>query len=101
MQLDRYYPDIKLAFEVQGIQHLCYTPYYHKKVTDYEYLQQCDSIKGMICSKKKITLIHVKYNEILSRELILAKLFDQNKTLYNKLKKEHRLDTSYWHNSAP
>lgn len=95
LQLDRYYPDIKLAFEIQGQQHLEWTKYYHKKKTDFEYLQLCDSIKGQTCAKRGITLIHIKYNETLSRELILSKLFNSNKKLYNKLKKEHRLDTTY------
>lgn len=95
MQLDRYYPDIKLAFEIQGIQHLQYTPYYHRKQEDFKYLQKCDSIKAQICAQRKITLIHVKYNEVLSRDLILSKLYEHNKLLYSKLKREHRLDTSY------
>ncbi len=74
MQLDRYYPDLKIAFELQGIQHYEHTTYYHKTLSSFKYLQECDIIKKDTCEKRGITLIEIRYDEDISDNLIQTKL---------------------------
>lgn len=88
LQLDRYYPDLKLAFEYDGVQHSEYVEYFHHTKKDFEYLQTCDAIKSKICGERGITLIRIKHNEPLTEEYVLRRIADANTVLYNKMKRK-------------
>ena len=60
MELDRYYPRLRLAFEYQGEQHF----------EDKKFFK----IKREICNNRSIILVEISYREKLSEQLILAKL---------------------------
>lgn len=74
LQLDRYYPDLKLGFEFNGRQHYEFNRYMHKDEDAFEYLRACDRKKAKDCRRHGVTLITVKYNKVITREYILARL---------------------------
>lgn len=85
LQLDRFYPSLNLAFEIQGIQHTTRQPYYQTK-EQFEYLKKCDIIKKKVCKERGITLIHIKHNEIATEALIKKKIYNKNRELYKKIR---------------
>jgi len=74
MQLDLYYPDLKLAFEYDGQQHSKYNKYFHKTKKAFEYLKLCDKIKNKICRDLGITLIRINYKDKINYKLIQGAL---------------------------
>lgn len=78
LQLDRYYPDLKLAFEYNGRQHYEYNSYMHKDEAAFEYLQRCDLKKRRDCRRKGITLITVKYTKKVTSEYLLKRLYESD-----------------------
>ena len=83
LQLDRYYPNLALAFEYHGKQHDEDNTYFFRD-GQFEYLQECDRLKEDLCAKFGITLIRIYHDEPLSVGLILSKLAHAN--LYLNLK---------------
>ncbi len=57
-----------------GEQHYEWLAFFHKTQEVFEYQQYRDRCKKRLCKLKGITLIKIKYNEILSEQLILSKL---------------------------
>lgn len=80
LQLDRYYPKLKIAFEFNGQQHYKYNPYMHQSVQAFEYLQKCDEKKARECEKRGVTLISIKYTKTITKEYLLKRL-EQNGVL--------------------
>ena len=74
LQLDRYYPNLRLAFEYNGLQHFDYREFFHKDYKIFLIVQNNDQKKQEMCQKAGINLIIIKYNEKLSEQLILDKL---------------------------
>jgi copper oxidase (laccase) domain-containing protein len=74
MQLDIYYPDLRLAVEYDGRQHTEYNAYFHKSKAQFKYLQDCDALKNKLCAQLGITLIRIPYDKKLSKEYIIKKL---------------------------
>lgn len=74
LELDIYIPKLRLAFEYMGEQHYEWLAFFHKTQEVFEYQQYRDRCKKRLCKLKGITLIKIKYNEILSEQLILSKL---------------------------
>ena len=83
LQLDRYYPNLSLAFEYEGKQHEEDNPFFFRD-NQFEYLQECDRIKEDLCAKYGIALIRIYHDEPLSAGLILSKLAYAN--IYLRLK---------------
>jgi hypothetical protein len=75
LELDVYIPNLKLAFEYQGIQHFKPIDFFGGEETFVAQVQR-DKIKKEVCDEKEITLIYVYYNEVLSENLIKDKLAD-------------------------
>ncbi|HLC57929.1 MAG TPA: hypothetical protein VJH95_05120 [Candidatus Nanoarchaeia archaeon] len=71
MELDRYYPRLRLAFEYQGEQHFEDKKFFK---IDLKEIQKRDEIKREICNNRSIILVEISYREKLSEQLILAKL---------------------------
>lgn len=88
MELDRYYPDLKLAFEYDGEQHYNVDAFYRIASTrgqnisleqaqkEFDHYVKNDQIKKDICSKLGIKLIILRYDEELNEELIKLKIGD-------------------------
>lgn len=74
MQLDIYFPNLMLAFEFQGRQHYQFNKFFHKTLSQFEYLKECDLLKIKLCKGLGIKLIQIPYNKELTVELIERKL---------------------------
>lgn len=68
LELDMYNPELRLAFEYQGVQHRKYTPFFHKTYTDFVDQIDRDTYKVKVCKAHGIDLIHipdtVKYDDL-------------------------------------
>ncbi len=68
LELDMYNEDLQLALEYQGVQHRKYSPYFHKKYTDFLLQLERDKFKKEICRQKNIKLIcvpdNIKFNKL-------------------------------------
>lgn len=76
MRLDGYFSEYKLAIEYDGIQHFKYIEHIHKNYENYKMAIEHDKIKDQLCKENGITLIRIKYDEKLNRELVKQKLKD-------------------------
>ena len=85
MQLDRYYPDLKLAFEFNGQNHYEYIPFIHKDKEEFEYYQECDALKKKICKELGITLVEIRYNYRIDEDSVKFDIKKQNRGLYEFL----------------
>lgn len=74
LQLDRYYPDLKVAFEFNGRQHYEYNPYMHETEENFRYLQRCDIKKRRECKKRGVTLITIKYTKKITDDYLIKRL---------------------------
>jgi hypothetical protein len=59
LEIDRYYPSLRLAFEFQGDQHIKFSADKHINHDDFFHQMQRDRLKKEILQKKKIYLIEV------------------------------------------
>lgn len=74
LQLDRYYPELRLAFEYDGAQHAKFNPYMHKTQAAFEYLQKCDQLKNQYCKDLGIHLIRINHEKTITVDYILERL---------------------------
>lgn len=73
LEIDIYVPELKLGFEYNGIQH--YKPVEHWGGEEsLKKQQERDKRKQQLCNKNDVELIVIKYNEQLSKDLILSKI---------------------------
>lgn len=91
LELDGYEPELKLAFEYNGIQHYEFVPHFHKNRETFEYRLFKDNLKERLCGENGIKLViipdTVKYENLYT--FIVKQLKEHNfaKTLdYSKLK---------------
>lgn len=73
LELDVFIPDMDLAFEYQGKQHLEPVEFFGGQETFISQVKR-DELKKSICIERGITLIYVYYNEQLTPQLIKDKL---------------------------
>jgi hypothetical protein len=59
LELDFYIEELKIGFEVQGIQHFEFTPYFHKDIADFEKRKQYDKEKNDLCEFYGVQLIEI------------------------------------------
>ena len=74
LQYDRYYPNLKLAFEHNGLQH--YEPWGNSEnsLVGFEKCKERDARKQRLSDFHNITLIVVKYDEDLNVEVLKQKI---------------------------
>lgn len=85
MQLDRYYPDLKLAWEFDGKQHEEFNKYIHKSKKNFDYYQECDKQKEKFCKEKGITLIRIAWNYKITPDALKRDILKANEALYNQI----------------
>jgi len=85
MQLDRYYPTLKLAWEFDGRQHEEYSKYLHGSKEEYLYYRECDRLKEKQCRDRGITLIRVAWNHKITPEALKRDIQKANRKLYQQL----------------
>lgn len=71
LELDRYYPYLKIAFEYNGSQHYTSTAFSSGSIKDEKRIERqmrSDKAKREICAKQGVTLIVVKYSDHLTLE---------------------------------
>lgn len=73
MQLDIYYPNLNIAFEFDGSQHIQYNTFFFKNKGQFADMQSRDRLKDKICRERGITLIRVNYTEKITVELLKQK----------------------------
>lgn len=77
MQMDRYYPDLKLAFEFQGKQHYQFNSYMHSSKESFEYLKTCDALKAKLLKQRGIRLITIKYDKEITLGYLVRRLKEE------------------------
>lgn len=85
MQLDRFYPDLKLGFEYDGKQHEEYNKYIHRTKQNFEYYKQCDRLKEKQCRENGITLIRVAWNYKITEDALKLDIKKANAVLFKSL----------------
>jgi hypothetical protein len=61
LELDCYNEEMRLPFEIQGIQHYKYIPYFHKSYDNFVKIQGRDVMKRILCEKRGLTLIEISF----------------------------------------
>ena len=59
LELDRYYPALKIACEYQGFQHLYFTPAFHSSTKAFERQQARDRRKVELCAKHNVSVVAI------------------------------------------
>lgn len=59
LELDFYLPELNLAFEIQGIQHYQFVPFFHKSFAEFEAQQTRDEVKRALCKERQVHLIEI------------------------------------------
>ncbi|KAB2190938.1 hypothetical protein F9B44_17815, partial [Staphylococcus epidermidis] len=73
LEIDIYVPELKIGFEYNGVQH--YKPVEHWGGEESLKKQQVrDKRKRQLCDQNDVKLIIIKYDEQLSKDLILSKI---------------------------
>ncbi|MDP4012659.1 MAG: hypothetical protein Q8R00_03595 [Candidatus Nanoarchaeia archaeon] len=75
-ELDIFLPNLKIAFEYQGIQHFEFVKFFHGDLTGLKKQFARDIETKKRCKEKGIKLIEIFYYESLSEQLILTKLIE-------------------------
>ena len=61
LELDCYYPDLKIGFEYQGFQYSYFVPDYHRSLADLKRQQEHDKRKKKLCREQKVILVVIEY----------------------------------------
>jgi hypothetical protein len=69
LSLDFFIPNLRLAFEFQGIQHDEFNSFFHSSKRDFERQQTRDVEKRQWCDLNKIALIEVRNPKISRNDL--------------------------------
>lgn len=77
MQMDRYYPELKLAFEFNGKQHYQFNSYMHSSKESFEYLKTCDALKAKLLKQRGIRLITIKYDKDITFGYLVRRLKEE------------------------
>lgn len=65
LELDFHIPDLKIAVEVQGMQHYIYTPHFHGTMESFLAQQKRDEAKRSLCDLHGVTLLVIETDDQL------------------------------------
>lgn len=74
LEMDCYIPSLKLGFEYNGEQHYNWIQAFHKTKEEFKAQKERDILKNKTAEEKGITLITIKYDDPLNKDLILHKI---------------------------
>lgn len=74
LRLDYFLPNLNIAFEYNGRPHYVYSEHFHKNKQGFLDSKRRDFKKIELCQQNKINLIIVRFDEKLTKQLILDKL---------------------------
>ena len=74
--VDRILPGRMIAIEVDGQQHDNFSAFFHKNADGWKSHQQRDSLKDQWLADNGYTLIRIKYNEKITKNLLRSKLLE-------------------------
>ena len=69
--INRINEDLKIGLEFHGIQHIKFTPYFHKNEQKFKDQVLRDAIKGRLCKEHGVKLIIIYHYEIENGDDIL------------------------------
>ena len=98
LELDFYIPDLKIAIEVQGIQHFCFVEHFHRTYENYEYRKETDRDKKELCYGQGISLIEIFTTldaDILLKDLLDRFHLDNQVDLFRTASIEHKRNRFY------
>ncbi len=72
--LDIYLPQLNVAFEFDGEQHFTYSEHFHGSLDAFRASKKRDSLKTARCQELGIALVRVRYDEKMTKDLVLSKL---------------------------
>jgi hypothetical protein len=72
--LDIYLPQLLVAFEFDGQQHYTYNRFFHKNPERFLASKKRDKLKSTKCHELGIKLIRIKFDEEITRDLVLTRL---------------------------
>lgn len=72
--LDIYLPQLGLAFEFDGEQHFTYSEHFHGSLDAFRASKKRDALKTTRCHELGVSLIRIRYDEEMTRDLVLNKL---------------------------
>lgn len=72
--LDIYLPKLSLAFEFDGMQHFTYSQHFHGSPDAFRAAKKRDLAKTNKCKELGISLVRVRYDESMTKELVLDKI---------------------------
>jgi len=72
--LDIYLPQLSVAFEYDGEQHFAYSKHFHGSQEAFRAAKKRDLTKTLRCQELGISLVRVRFDEEMTRELIINKL---------------------------
>ena len=93
LELDCYNENLKLAVEINGLQHYQFVPFFHESKKDFDYQLFRDQEKIRLCEEKKICLIIIPhtytyknpnklrkfiYKQLVKHEFILEIFIEKN-----------------------
>lgn len=74
LEIDCYLPEYKLGFEYNGLQHYQWVEVFHKTEEEFKAQQLRDIKKNQIASEKGIKIVTIRYDELLTKDLIEGKI---------------------------
>lgn len=74
LRIDWYIPQLKIAFEFDGEQHLKYNQFFFNTKQDFNNAQNNDYAKSEMCESMGIALVHIYYDEPLTISLVKFKI---------------------------
>jgi very-short-patch-repair endonuclease len=93
LRLDFFIPALKLAFEFDGIQHFKFSNFFHKDKKHFEEAKERDRQKSKFCLEENISLIRIRYNEDLTKDLLkerIDRVLKENKKVFVPKQKQKR-----------
>jgi hypothetical protein len=61
LELDGYNPELRLAFEYQGVQHFRRIPHFHRTTDAFDAQLTRDALKAELCQDEEVTLLAIPY----------------------------------------
>jgi hypothetical protein len=71
LELDLFFPELKLAFEYQGLQHSIDKAEHFGRSYNFQLTRENDRIKKELCIKHNVTLIEIPYGMKLTKKKII------------------------------